>query len=94
MSLSEPFGAGMMVVTLATLAPVLWAGAVLGKRYTEVKARFTLVLGIALAALLAHEVSEIVTLVTHQSYTPTPGDLGRNLVDLIVGWSLFYVVSR
>jgi hypothetical protein len=94
MSLSDPPNVLYLVMTFATVVPALWAGTYLGKSYRQAKARFTLVLGIALAALLAHEIAEIATLVTHQSYTPTTGDLGRNGVDLIVGWALFYVISR
>ncbi len=94
MTLADPANALSLLITLAAIVPVVWAGAHLARSYQKVRAKFTLVLGIALVALLAYGVSEIVTLVTHQAYTPTVGDLGRNAVVLIQGWSLFYVISR
>lgn len=94
MSLSDPANLLYLLVTLGTVLPTVWAGVHLGRSYQTVRARFTLVLGLALAALLAHEIAEVVTLATHQSYSPTAGDLGRNAVDMVLGWSLFYVISR
>ncbi len=94
MSLSDPPNILFLLVALATIIPVVWAGAHLAKIYQKVRARFTLILGVALAALLAYAVSGIITLVTHQSYTPTVGDMGRNAVVLIQSWALFYVISR
>lgn len=94
MTLSDPSNLLYLLITLATIVPVVWAGAHLGRSYQKVRARFTLILGLALAALLAYGISEVVTLMTHQSYTLTTGDLGRSVVVLIQGWSLFYVISR
>lgn len=94
MTFSDPANVLSLLIALATIIPAVWAGAHLARSYQKVRAKFTLVLGVALAALLAYGVSEIVTLVTHQAYTPTVGDLGRNVVVLIQGWSLFYVISR